>query len=172
MHRIIINLFVALLTFALGIVASLLFNGVISSSAERACKSSVVVSQAPPPKIVSEPISGRCGCRQDEDKTLSTEEASQSRAPIIGGILNGKAISLPNPPYPPIAKAARASGNVAVEILIDERGCVQSARAVGGHPLLQSAATEAAREACFSPTRLSGQPVKVKGVLTYNFVLR
>ncbi|HEX5833259.1 MAG TPA: TonB family protein [Pyrinomonadaceae bacterium] len=91
-------------------------------------------------------------------------------APISGGVLNGKAISLPKPQYPPIARAARASGTVVVQVLIDENGNVVSAKAVSGHPLLQAVATQAARQARFSPTKLSGQPVKVTGVIQYNFV--
>jgi protein TonB len=93
------------------------------------------------------------------------------RAPISGGVLNGKAISKPQPAYPAIAKAARASGTVTVQVTVDEQGNVISARAAGGHPLLQQAAVNAARQARFSPTLLSGQPVKVSGVITYNFVL-
>jgi periplasmic protein TonB len=93
------------------------------------------------------------------------------RAPISGGVLNGKAISKPQPPYPQIAKAARASGTVTVQITVDEGGRVISASAVSGHPLLRAAAEGAARQARFSPTLLSGQPVKVTGVITYNFVL-
>jgi protein TonB len=92
------------------------------------------------------------------------------RAPISGGVLNGKAISLPKPAYPPIAKAAHASGTVTVQVTIDENGNVISAHAVSGHPLLQAVAVAAARGARFSPTKLSGQPVKVTGVITYNFV--
>lgn len=92
------------------------------------------------------------------------------RAPISGGVLNGKAISLPKPPYPPIARAAHAAGTVVVQVLIDENGSVVSARAVSGHPLLQAVAVAAARQARFSPTKLSGQPVKVTGVIQYNFV--
>lgn len=92
------------------------------------------------------------------------------KAPISGGVLNGKAISLPKPPYPQIARAARASGTVTVQVTIDENGNVISASAVSGHPLLQQAAVSAARQAKFSPTKLSGQPVKVTGVITYNFV--
>ena len=91
---------------------------------------------------------------------------------VSGGVLNGKAISKPQPAYPPIAKAARASGTVTVQILVDESGRVVSANAVSGHPLLQQAAVSAARQARFSPTLLSGQPVKVSGVITYNFVLQ
>jgi protein TonB len=92
--------------------------------------------------------------------------------PVSGGVLNGKAISKPQPAYPPIAKAARASGTVTVQIVVDEGGRVISASAVSGHPLLQQAAVAAARQARFSPTLLSGQPVKVSGVITYNFVLQ
>jgi TonB family protein len=92
------------------------------------------------------------------------------RAPISGGVLNGKATYLPKPTYPPIAKAAHASGQVIVRIIIDEEGNVISAGAVSGHPLLQPAAVAAARQSKFSPTKLSGQPVKVTGVLVYNFV--
>lgn len=98
--------------------------------------------------------------------------APKPRAPISGGVLNGKAISKPQPAYPPIAKAARASGTVTVQVTVDEEGRVISARAAGGHPLLQQAAVAAARQARFSPTLLSGQPVKVNGVITYNFVLQ
>ena len=92
------------------------------------------------------------------------------RAPISGGVLNGKATSLPKPAYPPIARAARASGTVFVQVIIDEEGNVVSAQAISGHPLLQAAAVAAARQAKFSPTTLAGQPVKVIGTISYNFV--
>ncbi len=89
---------------------------------------------------------------------------------VSGGVLNGKATSLPKPAYPPAARAVRASGAVSVQVLISESGSVISASAVSGHPLLRAAAVGAARGARFSPTMLSGQPVKVSGVITYNFV--
>ena len=89
---------------------------------------------------------------------------------ISGGVLNGKATSLPKPPYPAAARAVRAAGAVSVQVLISETGSVVSANAVSGHPLLRPAAVAAARGARFSPTLLSGQPVKVSGVITYNFV--
>lgn len=92
------------------------------------------------------------------------------RAPISGGVLNGKAVRLVQPPYPPIARSAHASGRVSVQITIDENGNVISAHAVSGHPLLQAAAVGAARASKFTPTKLSGQPVKVSGVIIYNFV--
>jgi TonB family protein len=93
------------------------------------------------------------------------------RAPISGGILDGHALSKPQPAYPPIARAAHASGQVNVQIIVGENGEVISAQAISGHPLLQQAAVEAAYRARYSPTLLSGQPVKVSGVIAYNFVL-
>ncbi len=91
-------------------------------------------------------------------------------APISGGVLNGKAVHLVQPPYPPIARSAHASGQVVVQVLIDENGNVVAAHATSGHPLLQAAAVGAARSSKFTPTKLSGQPVKVNGVIIYNFV--
>jgi TonB family protein len=106
-----------------------------------------------------------------EEGAVQSEWVTEGRKVIRGGVLNGRAISLPNPPYPPIAKAAKASGAVNVEVLIDETGHVIAAHAVSGHPLLQSASVAAARQAVFTPTRLSGEPVKVSGVIVYNFVI-
>jgi TonB family protein len=88
---------------------------------------------------------------------------------ISGGVVNGKAVNLPKPPYPPAARALRASGVVNVQVLIDENGRVVSAQAVSGHPLLRGAAESAARQARFNPTMLSNQPVKVSGTIVYNF---
>ena len=90
--------------------------------------------------------------------------------PVSKGVVNGMATSLPKPVYSAIAKAAGASGLVTVQVLIDEHGKGISARALSGHPLLQREAVQAALQARFTPTYLSDQPVKVSGVITYNFV--
>lgn len=97
-----------------------------------------------------------------------TMPAVRSRA-ISGGVLNDKATYLPDPAMPPAARAVDAKGAVHVQVLIDENGMVISTSAVSGHPLLRAAAVEAAKQAQFSPTLLSGKPVKVSGVLVYNF---
>jgi len=91
------------------------------------------------------------------------------RAPISGGVLNGRAIRLVTPTFPSIARTAHVTGSVTVQVLIDENGNVMSASAASGHPLLRPAAVAAARASKFSPTKLSGQPVKVNGVIIYNF---
>jgi periplasmic protein TonB len=87
------------------------------------------------------------------------------------GVITGNAISLPKPIYSSIARTMRLQGDVTVQILIDEHGNVISAKAVSGHPILLPEAVRAARQARFKPTTLSGQPVKVSGLITYSFQL-
>jgi TonB family protein len=98
------------------------------------------------------------------------ENPPSSKGPISGGVLNGKALSLPKPDYPPEARAAKATGTVVVQVTIDEYGTVIAANAVSGHPLLQQSCVYAAYQARFAPTLMMGEPVKVTGVITYNFV--
>jgi TonB family protein len=105
-----------------------------------------------------------------ETKPDAAAGAQVKRRPISGGVLNGKAIVLPKPDYPADAKSAGAAGSVAVQVTIDEMGSVIEAKAVSGHPLLQQSAVNAALQARFSPTSLMGEPVKVTGVIVYNFV--
>lgn len=91
--------------------------------------------------------------------------------PVTGGVLNGTAISLPPPLYPEAAKRLRLSGLVTVEVVVDETGKIISARATEGPSALRDVAVQAALRAKFSPTKLSGQPVKVAGVINYKFSL-
>ncbi len=91
--------------------------------------------------------------------------------PVSGGVLNGMALALPPPSYPDTARRMRQSGMVQVEVVVDENGKVISARALSGPGTLREVAVEAAYRARFSPTKLSGQPVKVTGQINYNFQL-
>ena len=101
-----------------------------------------------------------------------TYVSAQTQKPksIAAGVINGKATSLPKPDYPAAAQAVKASGAVNVQVTINENGEVIFASAISGHPLLRQAAEQAALQAAFNPTLLSGQPVKVTGVIIYNFV--
>ena len=91
--------------------------------------------------------------------------------PVSGGVLNGKALNLPAPIYPDAAKRMRTAGTVTVEVLVDENGKVMSAQATSGPQLLRDPAVQAALKAKFSSTKLSGQPVKVTGLINYKFSL-
>ena len=92
-----------------------------------------------------------------------------SHAPQSLGVVNGLAQSLPKPNYPAAALAVNIQGKVDVQVLIDESGRVVSAKAISGNGMLRQAAEQAARNARFSPTTLSRVPVKVTGVIVYNF---
>lgn len=112
------------------------------------------------------------GYKIEETPVYGVGSGGASTTNVKGGALNGKAISLPTPEYPAIARQAQASGAVSVQITVDEEGNVVSANAVSGHPLLRAAAVTAARQAKFSGTKVNGEAVKVSGVLTYFFTMQ
>lgn len=131
---------------------------------------------SPPGSKGSEGKTGDANEPNPDAKTDTPNDAhptgTTARKPISGGVLNGKALSLPLPSYPAEARAANASGAVTVQVTIDEWGTVTTAKVLSGHPLLQQAAVAAAFQARFSPTTLMGEPVKVVGVLVYNFTVQ
>ena len=117
------------------------------------------------------------GERYANAKKVAAQKASGGGKPIVGDaasvggtVINGKAISLPKPEYPGGFVGDKPWGTFQIEVLIGERGEVLVAGALGGDPRLQKAARKAACKARFSPTLLEGQPVKVSGIVTYNFV--
>src|SRR6266496_527095 len=94
---------------------------------------------------------------------------TDSAKPIDGGVLNSKALDLPKPKYPEAARSAKVVGRVTVKILLDEKGNIVSAEAIDGPEILRASAVEAARKARFTLTLIGTRPVRVSGVLTYDF---
>ena|SRR6185295_11340102 len=90
---------------------------------------------------------------------------------VVSQILQGKAIERVVPSYPELGKKIRLQGDVSVEVIVSPDGRVESARAVSGHPMLASAAVDAARRWRFGPTLLNGVPVRVTGVIVFVFKL-
>jgi protein TonB len=162
-----LGLAIALSTFGLGVAATTIW----------------IVYRMPEVQRL-EPV--RAGCCADPPNRIEALPAETAPCPsakpiitargnslmISGGVLNGKAISKPSPAYPPIARAAHSSGSVVVQVKVDECGNVVSAKAISGPPLLQQAAVEAAYAWRFTPTLLAGEPVKVTGTITFNFLLQ
>src|SRR5215207_8448914 len=146
-----LRLLVALLTFAVGIAAAWLFD--FKSPAVLKVREATTTSTLVTVRKFDAPPSRSCSL--------------EKRRVVSGGLLQGKAISKPSPVYPPAAKAARVAGTVVVQVEVDESGGVAKAEAVSGPEVLREAAEDAAREAQFSPTRLSGEPVRVSGLITY-----
>ena len=143
MQRYLLHIAVALLAFFLGTSATLLW----------------VTLRAPSMRDLKV---------QEPQTAISSLQPSE---PIQGGILDGKALIMPTADYPRVTHIKELpQGKVVVRVVVDETGKVISARAISGHPLLRHAAVQAAYEARFAPTHLSGQPVKVTGFLMYLFV--
>jgi TonB family protein len=113
-----------------------------------------------------------------EERARIIEECeSPDRPRPVGEIrmvsqLCGKAISRPQPRYPEEAKAAKVSGQVQISIVIDEQGRVIWSRALTGHTMLRDVSRRAACRARFSPTLISGRPIRTETSITYNFVLQ
>lgn len=131
------------------------------------------------PPSVAPTTPGTCVTCNTSPPIVRVEETPPTPVPIKpttarvpSTVLISKAISLPQPPYPAIARQTRIQGTVNVQILVDEQGKVISAQVVSGHPFLTTAARDAALRARFSPTILNGQTVKIQGVITYNFVMQ
>lgn len=122
------------------------------------------------------PASPPLDVEEDADDAVAVDEGEAAETPppsdgptVSAGALDAKAVSKPLPPYPPLAKAARAAGPVTVRVTVDGTGHVVAAAAVSGHPLLRAAAVAAAKQARFAPTLVDGEPATVSGTLTYNF---
>lgn len=180
-----IRILVALFAFAAGVAAASLWNFL---RAPLACPAYRAAADAPrpdafaatPTELVSEPPSAkddpleRCKLGQfslDAHELFTGGHNSQGTG-MVRSLVQNKAVSKPLPHYPAEAKEAQVEGVVTVQLVIDEEGGVETARAVSGPELLRAASVEAACRARFSPTEVSGRPVKVATVITYRFVLQ
>jgi protein TonB len=119
-----------------------------------------------PPTPIKENNTEPAATNNQPNPAPQPQSGQKPRAPLAGGMLNSKAIYLPVPEVP----AGEATGVVLIQVLIDEQGAVIDARAVSGPQHLQAAAVSAARLARFTPTLMLGEPVRVSGTLSYNFV--
>ncbi|MFV0387575.1 MAG: energy transducer TonB [Pyrinomonadaceae bacterium] len=102
----------------------------------------------PPPKMEREP----------KPKTIR-----------ISRVLNGSAIYLEKPTYPSSIHSMNIGGRVTVQVTVDIKGKVISAKATSGHPLLRRTSETAALNSRFSPTTINNMPVGVSGIIVYNF---
>jgi TonB family protein len=99
----------------------------------------------------------------------SSSNQPQSIQQLVDGVLLGNAITRVEAVYPPTARMMGAFGTVKVQVTISELGRVVDAKAVSGHEVLRSAAVDAALKWVFKPTTVNGAPIKVQGILNFNF---
>jgi periplasmic protein TonB len=93
------------------------------------------------------------------------------RIRISQGVTNGLLLNKVEPPYPPIARAARIQGDVVLKAIIDKEGNIQDLQLVSGHPMLVPAAIDAVKQWHYRPYLLNGQPVEVETTITVIFTL-
>jgi hypothetical protein len=109
-------------------------------------------------------------CAQSRRATSAKKPSPASVKTISMGVLNGKALELVKPNYPPTAKAVNVSGNVIVDVLIGVDARVITAVSRRGHPLLVPASIKAAMGSTFGPARFGVNPARVSGVIIYRYL--
>ena len=75
-----------------------------------------------------------------------------------------RAKSKVQPTYPELARKMNIAGTVKIEVVVAPNGTVKDARVVGGHPVLASAALDAAKKWRFEPA--AGES---SGVIDFKF---
>jgi len=68
------------------------------------------------------------------------------------------------PVYPELARKMNITGTVKIEVVVAPNGTVKDARIVGGHPVLATAALDAARKWRFEPA-----PGESSGIIDFKF---
>ncbi|HYO63179.1 MAG TPA: energy transducer TonB [Pyrinomonadaceae bacterium] len=173
MGSLILRVHVAIVAFAVGTAASLIWNTLERPHVFRV-RTRHAATARPPVESLRAAATGTNvpGCSvgaEAVEAAFRDNVAADQPFCAVGGPAGGNA--KPQPAYPPAAVRARISGAVSVRIVADESGRVVAAHAVSGHPLLRAPAVAAACRSRFSPTMRWGRPVAAEGVLTYNFVL-
>ena len=123
-----------------------------------------------PPKNEVDQILDEANKAGERVFTACVQDCGESETGNTSGLEVCHVLELPQPEYPALAARAHVSGEVRVQLVIGNDGAAIAAHAISGHPLLQASSVAAARKARFTPTLFEGKPVKVAGVIVYNFV--
>lgn len=113
------------------------------------------------------------GVSQESTRQATHVVAKPLREPIrVGGnVQESKLLVKVEPVYPDLAKRARVSGVVILQVTVNEAGEVYEAKVLRGHPMLDEAAVDAVKQWRYSPTLLNGEPVPAMATVTVIFSL-
>ena len=116
--------------------------------------------------------------QEQVDKEEAAKRAAEKPKEVVkpeflnlGALSNANAVRLVMPTYSVTARQTRLEGKVTVSVELDVEGNVVSAEATSGHMMLRQAAEDAAKKSKFQPAMFNGEPIKGKGVITFNFTL-
>jgi protein TonB len=88
---------------------------------------------------------------------------------VSSGVVQGLAISQPQPVYPAIAKAAHVQGAVVLHAIISKQGTIKNLEPISGPAMLIPAARDAVSQWRYKPYMLNGEPTEVETTVTVNF---
>ena len=112
------------------------------------------------------------GLPTDAPQVAAPNPPPSAPAPQHASVLvRGEAVKQVQPNYPEIARSARQEGSVPVEVSINEKGDVVSARATAGPVMLRGSAESAARQWKFRPTTRDGKPLATVTTINFRFKL-
>jgi TonB family protein len=97
-----------------------------------------------------------------ETKRIAVKRVSEE-------VLRAAAVNIPQPEFPIAAELAGHQQKVEVQVVVDEKGEVTSARATSPETLLNEAAEDAARKARFKAAKLSDNPAQIFSVISFEF---
>jgi len=145
-------------------------------------KTTTISLSVPETQIEQMILAGQAKAAQNSQQ-LQTRPAERSAAgrPAVGAgsqrvhvereAQRAKLLQHADPVYPPLAKQARISGVVRLNVIIGKEGTVQNITVASGHPLLVPSAMQAVKDWVYEPTLVNGKAVEVATQVEVNFTL-
>jgi len=101
----------------------------------------------------------------------ATQQAVDEQVLRVPSMPEWKLVHRVDPQYPPAALRHRIQGTVRLSAVVGKDGHTEIVRLISGHPLLVSAARNAARQWVYTPTLLGGKPIQVITFVDIQFQL-
>jgi protein TonB len=92
--------------------------------------------------------------------TPAPAKPAQTNLRTSGRIVAPELVVRREPTYPPLARQARVSGEVMLQVIVGKDGRVKQATALSGHALLRDAAISAVRSWVYKPATVNGDPTE------------
>jgi len=97
--------------------------------------------------------------------------AEIARVWLAADLAESRLLHRVEPQYPAEARADHRSGDVVLEVLVNQDGTVASMRPLRGDPLLATAASDAVRSWRYEPYKVKGRPAEFQTDVTLKFSL-
>lgn len=126
-------------------------------------------SKEPESAPVKEPVITEPAAPKKEAPNAGRATASVKTASAAVEIRPPVPVKTVTPPYPPIAKAAKVRGEVAVALNVNEKGVPVKATVLEGPTLLRASALEAAKDWRFKPALSGSEPVPSTFIARFHY---